>query len=66
MLNLAALNLKACWKRIPTMMDAFRGDGWLLEDLLNTMWAPKTAGELAMVIYIYNYMILYNSILMGL
>jgi len=51
MLNLAALDLKACWKRIPTMMDAFRGDGWLLEDLLNTMWAPKTAGELAMMIY---------------
>lgn len=60
MLNLAALDLKACWKRIPTMMDAFRGGR------LNTMRAPKTAGELAMVIYIYNYMILYNSILMGL
>ena len=23
------LNLKACWKRIPTMMDAFRGGRWM-------------------------------------
>ena len=29
MLNLAALDLKACWKRIPTMMDAFRGGRWM-------------------------------------
>lgn len=68
MLNLAALDLKACWKRIPTMMDAFRGGRWMaVGGPPEYNVDPQNSWRVGYGdIYIYNYMILYNSILMGL
>ena len=39
------LDLKACWKRIPTMMDAFRGGRWMAVEgpPKNNMATPKNS-----------------------